>query len=105
MNGSDPRIVVVGYLRIAGEDRDTLVEMLKPHVQRARKKDGWIAYTFAADALDPCIVRWSEVWRDLNSLETHLADDEFQAMRKETVKLRILERNVQRYRVSSTTDI
>ncbi len=51
------------------------------------------------------MIRLSEAWHDLKSLEAHLADVEFQAVQRETVKLRILERNVQRYEVSSTTDI
>lgn len=105
MNRADPGIVVTGYLKIAAEDRDAFVKLLQPHVQRTRKKAGCIAYAFAADVLDPGIIRLSEAWRDLKSLEAHLADDEFQAVQQETVKLRILERNVQRYEVSSTTDI
>ena len=74
-------------------------------MQRTRKKEGCIAYAFAAGVPGPGMIPLSEAWHDLKSLEAHLADVEFQAVQRETVKLRILERNVQRYEVSSTTDI
>ena len=51
------------------------------------------------------MIRLSEAWRDLKSLEAHLADDEFRGVMMEVAKFRILERSVQRYEVSSTTDI
>jgi quinol monooxygenase YgiN len=105
MKRTDPRIVVTGYLKVVAEDRDAFVKLLQPHVQRTRQKEGCIAYAFASDIPDPSIIRMSEAWRDLKSLETHLADDEFQAVLTETSKFRIVERNVQRYEVSSTTDI
>ncbi len=92
-------------MMIQCSDNSRIISRTGPHVQRTRKKAGCIAYAFAADVSDPGIIRLSEAWRDLKSLEAHLADDEFQAVQQETVKLRILERNVQRYKVSSTTDI
>ena len=55
----------------------------------ARPKEyGCIAYTFAVDVVDPNVVRMSEAWRDQESLETHLADDEFQGVGKELVHIR-----------------
>jgi quinol monooxygenase YgiN len=51
------------------------------------------------------VVRMSEVWRDQKALATHLADDEFQATMKELAGVEIVARNVQKYEVSSTTDI
>jgi quinol monooxygenase YgiN len=45
--------------------------------------DGCVAYTFAVDVVDPNVVRMSESRRDQQSLETHLAGDEFQGVRKE----------------------
>jgi quinol monooxygenase YgiN len=45
--------------------------------------DGCVAYTFAIDVVDPNVVRMSESRRDQQSLETHLAGDEFQGVQKE----------------------
>ncbi len=103
MKGSDPGIVVTGYLKIAAEHRDASFKMLTPHLQRRRKKEGCITCAFPADILDPGLIGLREVWRDLKSLEVHLADAEFQGLHEEIVRFRIAERNLQCYEVSSTT--
>jgi quinol monooxygenase YgiN len=105
MSKIDPRIVVTGYLVLATEDREPFIKLVQPHMQRTREKDGCLAYAFSADVLEPGMIRLSEAWRDLKSLEAHLADDEFRGVMMEVAKFRILGRSVQRYGVSSTTDI
>jgi quinol monooxygenase YgiN len=49
--------VVTGYVKVAPKDRAAFVAVLRAHVPRALKKDGCIAYAFAADLLDPNVVR------------------------------------------------
>jgi quinol monooxygenase YgiN len=105
MSKIDPRIIVTGYLVLATEDREPFIKLVQPHMQRTREKGGCLAYAFSADLLEPGMIRLSEAWRDLKSLEAHLADDEFRGVMMEVAKFRILERSVQRYEVSSTTDI
>ncbi len=100
-----PSIVVTGFVKVDPRDREAFVKLLQAHVPRVRKKDGCIAYAFAADMLDPNVVRMSEAWRDQKSLTAHLADDEFQGVLKELGQIEIIERSVQRYDVSSVTDI
>jgi quinol monooxygenase YgiN len=105
MDQANPSVVVAGYIKVARRDREAFVKVLQAHVPRVRAKDGCIAYAFAVDVVDPDVVRMSEAWRDQRSLETHLADDEFQAVQKELVHIEFIERSVQRYDVSSVTDI
>jgi quinol monooxygenase YgiN len=105
MDTTIPRIVVTGYIKVAPKDREAFVKMLQAHVPRVRRKDGCIAYAFAADVLDPDVVRMSEAWRDLQSLEAHLADEEFQGVLKELAHIEFIERRVQRYDASSVTEI
>jgi quinol monooxygenase YgiN len=105
MDSIIPRIVVAGYVKVAPKNREAFVKVLHAHVPRVRKKDGCVAYVFAADVLDPDVVRMSEVWRDLRSLEAHLADDEFQGVLKELAQIEFIERSVQRYDVSSVAEI
>jgi quinol monooxygenase YgiN len=105
MDQDNPRVIVAGYVKVAPRDREALVKVLQTHVPRVRAKDGCIAYAFAVDVVDPDVVRMSEAWRDQQSLETHLADDEFQAVQKQLVHIEFVGRSVQRYDVSSVTDI
>jgi len=105
MDKANPSVVVAGYIKVAPKDREAFVKVLQAHLPRVRKKDGCITYTLAVDVVDPNVVRMSEAWRDQQSLETHLADDEFQGVRKELVHIEFIERSVQRYDVSSLTDI
>jgi quinol monooxygenase YgiN len=105
MDKANPNIVVAGYIKVAPKDREALVKVLQAHVPRVRKKHGCIAYTFAVDVVDANVVRMSEAWRDRQSLETHLADHEFQGVQKELVHIEFIERSVQRYDVSSVTNI
>jgi quinol monooxygenase YgiN len=105
MDKANPSVVVAGYIKVAPKDREALVKVLQAHVPRVRKKDGCIAYTFAVDVVDPNVVRMSEAWRDRQSLETHLVDDEFQGVREVLVDIEFIERSVQRYDVSSVTYI
>jgi quinol monooxygenase YgiN len=105
MDQANPRVIVAGYVKVAPRDREALVKVLQAHVPRVQSKDGCIAYTFAVDVMDPDMVRMSEAWRDRQSLERHLADDEFQAVQKQLVHIEFVGRSVQRYDVSSVTDI
>jgi quinol monooxygenase YgiN len=105
MDKANPAVVVAGYIKVASRDRETFVKVLQAHVPRVRSKDGCIGYAFAVDVVDPDVVRMSEAWRDRQSLEAHLADDEFQGVQKQLVHIEFIERSVQRYDVSSVTDI
>jgi quinol monooxygenase YgiN len=98
-------IVVVGYIRVAPADRDNFINVLQLHVPRVREKDGCIAYSFSADFLDPNVVRVSELWQDLRSLEEHLASEEFLSTLNELSQVEFLERSVQRYDVTVGTNI
>jgi quinol monooxygenase YgiN len=105
MDKISPSVVVTGYVRVAFKDREVFIRVLQAHIPRVLKKDGCIAYAFATDVLDLNMLRMSEAWRDQKSLDAHLADDEFQATLKELAQVEIIARHVQRYEVSSTTDI
>jgi quinol monooxygenase YgiN len=105
MTTSSSRAVVVGYMQISPNDRAALVKVLLAHVPRVLRKDGCISYSFAADVLDPNVIRMSELWRDQEALEAHLQSDEFQSVLREMEKIKIVRRSVQRHTVSETAEI
>ncbi len=105
MTTPTPTIVVTGFIQVAAKDRDGFLAVLRDHVPRVRRKDGCIAYAFAVDALDPNLLRMSEIWRDLAALNAHLADDEFKGTQASLAGLEVTARSVQRYAVTSSTDI
>jgi quinol monooxygenase YgiN len=97
--------VITGYVKVAPKDRAAFVAVLGAYVPHVLKTDGCIAYAFAADLLDPNVVRMSEAWRDRQSLDAHLASDEFQGVLKELAAVDVIARSVQRHEVATTTDI
>jgi quinol monooxygenase YgiN len=66
-------VVVMGTLRFPPEH----MERVKPHLRRlldaTRGHDGCIAYDVAEDALQPGLLRFSELWPDFETLERHLS--------------------------------
>jgi quinol monooxygenase YgiN len=52
--------VITGYVKVAPKDRAAFVAVLGAYVPHVLKTDGCIAYAFAADLLDPNVVRMSE---------------------------------------------
>jgi quinol monooxygenase YgiN len=94
MDKADPKIIVTGDVKIAAKDGEVFVKVLQAHVLRVRKKDGCVAHAFAADVVNSNVVRMSEAWRDPQSPEKHLADGEFQGVRKELAHIEFIERSV-----------
>jgi quinol monooxygenase YgiN len=64
-------IVVTGDLRVAPENLGKLREAMRRVIEVTRKEDGCLSYAFAEDVLEPGLVRISERWLNMQSLEAH----------------------------------
>lgn len=65
-------IVVLGTLRFPPANIPAVLPHLRDLVETTRARDGCIAYDIAEDPFDPGLIRFSELWPDMTSLEAHL---------------------------------
>ena len=65
-------IVVLGTLRFPPANIPALLPRLHDLVETTRERDGCIAYDVAEDPFDRGLIRFSELWPDMASLEAHL---------------------------------
>jgi quinol monooxygenase YgiN len=68
----DPKIAVVGVLKIPPGQVQRLMPHLKTLIEASRKHNGCIAYDVAEDCFEPGVMRVSEMWEDRESLERHI---------------------------------
>ena len=64
--------IVLGTLRFPPDSIASVLPHLRALVEATRKHDGCIAYDVAEDPFDPGLIRFSEMWPDMASLEAHL---------------------------------
>ncbi len=67
-----PTVAVFGTLRFPQERLKEVLPHLKKFIEATRQYDGCIAYDIAEDPFDPGLLRFSELWPDHASLESHL---------------------------------
>jgi len=104
-NEARAQITIAGQITVRAEDQDRLVNVLRHHVPEVRRKEGCLAYSFAVDVLEPGVIRMSELWRDLPSLERHLTSDEFQDTLKQLADIEFIDRRVHRFDISGASAI
>lgn len=72
IRGNLVTIVVLGTLRFPPASLPALLPHLRSLVETTRAHDGCIAYDVAEDPFDPGLIRFSELWPDMASLDAHL---------------------------------
>jgi len=100
---TDAQIVVAGSIEVRPEDQEQFFDVLRAHVPRVLHKEGCLAYSFSMDLVNTSVVRMSELWLDLPSLQKHLSSDEFQDTLKQLAGIEFLDRRVYRFEISEAT--
>ena len=60
----------------------------------SRAEDGCLAYNYAQDVLDPCVIHISERWRDRAALDAHFATPHMAAWRAQFGAIGISDRDL-----------
>ena len=85
-------VIVLGSMRFPAEN----LEAVKPHLaellRATRAKDGCIAYDAAFDPYDPGLVRFSEIWPDMATLNAHLSAPHISPWREIAGRMGVTER-------------
>lgn len=102
MSDKKAGLVINGTFRIAAEDRQTFIEILRANIPETLAKPGCIYYSLAVDVLDENLFHLIEGWTDHASLQAHMASASFQATLAEVAaNVRTLARDVRLYTVSA----
>ena len=67
-------IIVMGTARLASGEIDRLQPQLAAFVDKVRRRDGCISYSYARDLNDPDLVHVIEQWRDEAAIDAHMTD-------------------------------
>jgi len=65
-------IVILGTLRFPPDSMAKVRPRLEALVQQTNRLDGPIAYDVGEDPFDPGLIRFSEVWTDMETLTHHI---------------------------------
>ena len=100
------KFVVNTFYKIHPDDIQKFTDAVKPHLEETRKLEGCVFYTFSFDMLDPTIINLAEGWADQQTIDTHLASENFQTALKGVMdNVRILDRHGLIYTVSDESEI
>lgn len=64
-------IVIMGTVRIPDGALDAARPAMTAMLVASRAEDGCLAYNYAQDVLDPCVIHIGERWRDRAALDAH----------------------------------
>ncbi len=94
-------IIVAGTARIAEPDLERARVLGMNMVKATRLEAGCLAYSFAADLEDPCLIHIFERWDDQTALDAHFQTPHMAAFNEGMAALSILDISVRVYEVSA----
>lgn len=68
-------LLVTGTFRIAPDRFTDALPAMAGMIAASRGEDGCLDYSYAADLLEPGLIRVTERWRDQDALDAHLTSD------------------------------
>jgi len=90
-------IGIAGYIRVPASARGPLQPHIATYVPSCRQEPGCDVFELSYDALDYEILRVFEVWKDEESLQTHVASPHEQSWRRACIQLGAGEHALTRY--------
>jgi quinol monooxygenase YgiN len=90
-------ILIMGTVRISDGGIDRARPAMAAMLAASRAEDGCLAYNYAQDVLDPCIIHVSERWRDHAALDAHFQTPHMAAWRAQFGAIGISDRNLALY--------
>lgn len=97
----EAKVAVFGILRFPPENVEKVLPHLMDFVNETRKHDGCVAYDIAEDPFDKGLIRFSELWPDRASLESHLKAAHIGPWREQARKYGLSERIFKSYDICS----
>lgn len=91
--GTSAQVAVIGFLRFPPDRIADILPHVRTLVETTQRDDGCIAYDVAVDALQPGVLRFSELWPDRDSLERHIEAPHVPAWRAAAQSCGLLEKH------------
>ena len=96
-NETDQLLLIVTTYRVHPGDADAFKAINERMAADARRREGNRFLLAAQDICDPAVFHLTEGWKDQQSIDEHIAGDDFQAVLAEAQKLRIEDRTATVY--------
>jgi quinol monooxygenase YgiN len=93
-------LLVIGSIRLPPANLVAARPVMERMIHASRQEDGCLAYAYAQDVLEPGLIRITEMWRDRQCLQHHLASAHIAEWRSAWALLGIGERQLQLYEAS-----
>ena len=98
-------IVVIGQFRLPVERLAEAQDAMARVMVATRAEAGCVLYNYAADLLDPGLIRVSEVWESHAQLTAHLQTPHMQTWVEERAGLGLSERSITVYEADAGTPL
>ncbi len=95
-------IVILGSMRFPPQNMPQLRPHLQALVEETRRLDSPIAYDVGEDPFDPGLIRFSEVWTDMETLTRHIQAPHMPPWRATCAELGVSDRAFTIYDVSGS---
>ncbi|WP_348945344.1 putative quinol monooxygenase [Chitinibacter sp. FCG-7] len=95
-------VAVFGFLRFPPEKLAAVRPHLKTLVEATYQHDGCIAYDVAEDLFDPGLIRFSELWPNVEALQQHLVAPHIEPWRTAARGCGLLDRKFTAYSVDES---
>ncbi len=93
-------LIVAGTITIDPDQRDRMLEAVKPMVSATLEEPGCRAYAFTPDPNDPGLVRLYELWDDEEALSSHFESSHMATWQAASADLAITSRDIAKYTIS-----
>lgn len=98
-------VIVVGILRFPPDKLDVVRLPLLDLVRATRELDDCIEYNVAEDLFEPGLIRFSEEWPDMASLQAHLEAPHIQPWRQVCQENGLIERRFTAFETHGSVDV
>lgn len=95
-------LLITGTFRIAPDNFTDALPVMARMIAASRGEDGCLDYSYAADLLEPGLIRVTERWRDQDALDTHLTSDHIREWRAAWPALGIHARDLSLHEIADT---
>lgn len=101
----EEKVAVFGFLRFPVESMESVRPHLQEFVEATRKFDGCISYDVSEDLFEPGLIRFSELWPNNGSLDSHLKAPHIAPWRKAAKKFGLQERAFTAYNLDGSRPV
>jgi quinol monooxygenase YgiN len=98
-------LLIIGTVRLPPEMLEEARYAMQEMIEASQEEEGCIAYSYAADVLEPGLIRVTEAWQTREALDAHLESEHLLEWRANWERLGVHDRDLQLFTVSGAEPI